>query len=54
MAGESSESSSSGRLFEITSEWCLDYCIYQVWKEFKEKRSVSDCWKDAVQGDVHG
>ena len=48
MAGKSS----SGRLFEIASEWFLDYCICQLWKEFKKKRSFSECWEDAVQGNV--
>ena len=46
MAGKSS----SKRLYEITSEWFLDYCIYQLWKEFKEKYTFSDCWRDTVQG----
>lgn len=37
-------------LFRITSEWFLDYCIYQLWKEFRDKCSFSDCWKDRIQG----
>ncbi|CAH3192094.1 unnamed protein product [Porites evermanni] len=36
-------------LFRITSEWFLDYCIYQLWKEFRDKCSFSDCWKDRIQ-----
>ncbi|KAL9984057.1 hypothetical protein ACROYT_G006313 [Oculina patagonica] len=47
MAGKSSHQGTT--LLEITSEWFLDYCIYQLWKEFKEKRSFSDCWRDAIQ-----
>ena len=52
MAGKSSPQEST--LLEITSEWFLDYCIYQLWKEFKEKRSFSDFWRDALQGKVLG
>ena len=48
MAGKST----SERLDEITSEWYLDYCIHQVWKEFKEKCTFSDFWKDDVQGNT--
>lgn len=52
MAGKTSSHDST--LLEITSEWFLDYCIYQLWKEFKEKRSFSACWRDAIQGKVMG
>lgn len=52
MAGKLSPQDAT--LLEITSEWFLDYCIYQLWKEFKEKRSFSDCWRDAIQGKVMG
>ena len=52
MAGKSSVQDTM--LLEITSEWFLDYCIYQLWKEFKEKRSFSDRWRDAIQGKVMG
>jgi len=37
-------------LFRITSEWFLDYCIYQLWKEFRDTCSFSDCWKNRIQG----
>lgn len=47
MAGETS---SRCTLLQITSEWYLDYCICQLWKEFKAKRSLSACWRDAIQG----
>lgn len=46
MAGETS---SRCTLLQITSEWYLDYCICQLWKEFKAKRSLSACWRDAIQ-----
>ena len=52
MAGKTSPQDST--LLEITSEWFLDYCICQLWKEFKEKRSFSACWRDAIQGKVMG
>ena len=41
-------------LLQITSEWYLDYCICQLWKEFKAKRSLSACWRDAIQGKAMG
>ncbi|KAJ7392362.1 Telomeric repeat-binding factor [Desmophyllum pertusum] len=47
MAGKSSPK--DARLLEVTSQCFLDYCIYQLWKEFKEKRSFSDCWRDEIQ-----
>lgn len=45
MAGKST----SG-LLAITSGWFLDYCVYLLWKEFKQKRAFSACWSDTVQG----
>lgn len=48
MAGKSYPK--DARLLEVTSQCFLDYCIYQLWKEFKEKRSFSDCWRDEIQG----
>ena len=45
MAGKST----SG-LLAITSGWLLDYCVYLLWKEFKQKRAFSACWSDTVQG----
>ena len=45
MAGKST----SG-LVAITSRWFLDYCVYLLWKEFKQKRAFSACWSDTVQG----
>ena len=40
----------SSGLFAITSRWFLDYCVYLLWKEFKQKRAFSTCWLDTVQG----
>ena len=51
MAGETAPRRT---LSQIISEWYLDYCIYQLWKEFKEKRSLSACWRDAIQGKAMG
>ena len=49
--GRSKNTKMAGKcLFRITSEWFLDYCIYQLWKEFRDKCSFSDCWKDRIQG----
>ena len=49
--GRSKNTKMAGKcLFRITSEWFLDYCIYQLWKEFRDKGSFSDCWKDRIQG----
>lgn len=46
MAGKPSN---DANLLGITSEWFLDYCIYQLWKEFKEKHSFSGFWRNALQ-----
>ncbi|XP_029212911.2 telomeric repeat-binding factor 2-like isoform X2 [Acropora millepora] len=44
MAGKSTSGLSA-----ITSGWFLDYCVYLLWKEFKQKRAFSACWSDTVQ-----